>query len=81
MMIAHCIALDPTNKQQTCFSRALGVARFAWNWALAKWQRQYAAEQDDPSLPQPSDAGFRRQLNGLKREQFPWMFDVTKCAA
>jgi len=31
-------------------------------------------------LPQPSDAGLRRQLNSLKREQFPWMFDVTKCA-
>jgi putative transposase len=37
--------------------------------------------RDDPSLPQPSDASLRRQLNGLKREQFPWMFDVTKCAA
>ncbi|MDL2410986.1 transposase, partial [Rhizobium calliandrae] len=24
---------------------------------------------------------MRRQLNGVKREQFPWMFDVTKCAA
>jgi putative transposase len=23
---------------------------------------------------------LRRQLNALKREQYPWMFDVTKCA-
>jgi len=56
------------------------VTRFASDWALAEWQRQYAARKDDPSLPQPSDAGLRRQLNSLKREQFPWMFDVTKCA-
>lgn len=80
MLIAHRIALDPTDKQRAYFARASGVARFAWNWALAEWQRQYAARKDDPSLPQPSDAGLRRQLNGLKREQFPWMFDVTKCA-
>jgi hypothetical protein len=24
---------------------------------------------------------LRRQLNARKREQYPWMFDVTKCAA
>jgi len=81
MLIAHRIALDPTNKQRTYFARASGTARFAWNWALAEWQRQYAARREDQSLPAPSDAGLRRQLNGLKREQFPWMFDVTKCAA
>jgi putative transposase len=81
MLIAHRIALDPTNKQRTYFARASGVARFSWNWGLAEWQRQYAARRDDPSLPQPSDVSLRRQLNSLKREQFPWMFDVTKCAA
>ncbi len=80
MLIAHRIALDPSNKQRTYFARASGVARFAWNWALAEWQQQYEARKTDPSLPQPSEAGLRRQLNGLKREQFPWMFDVTKCA-
>ena len=81
MLVAHKIALDPTNKQRTYFARASGTARFAWNWALAEWQRQYAARREDESLPQPSDAGLRRQLNAAKREQFPWMFDVTKCAA
>jgi len=80
MLIAHRIALDPTDKQGTYFARASGTARFAWNWALAEWQRQYAARADDPVLPQPSDTRLRRQLNSLKREQFPWMFDVTKCA-
>ena len=79
MLIAHRIALDPTNAQRTYFARASGTARFAWNWAPAEWQRQYVLRKDDPSLPTPTDASLRRQLNGLKREQFPWMFDVTKC--
>jgi putative transposase len=80
MLIAHRIALDPNNAQATYFARASGAARFAYNWALAEWKRQYAARQDDTSLPQPSDASLRRQLNALKRSEFPWMFDVTKCA-
>ncbi|MFN8757322.1 MAG: RNA-guided endonuclease InsQ/TnpB family protein, partial [Tagaea sp.] len=35
----------------------------------------------DPALPQPTDAMLRRRLNEIKRTTFPWMFDVTKCAA
>jgi putative transposase len=74
MLIAHKIALDPTNKQRTYFVRGCGAARFAYNWALAEWERQYKAEE------KPSEGSLRRQLNALKRQQYPWMFDVTKCA-
>lgn len=80
MIIAHKIALDPNNVQATYFARAAGTARFAYNWALAEWQRQYEAWKQDNSLPKPSQAALRRQLNALKREQFPWMLEVTKNA-
>lgn len=50
MLIAHRIALDPNNVQTTYLARAAGVARFAYNWALAEWQRQYVASQADPTL-------------------------------
>jgi len=36
MLIAHRIALDPNNTQATYLARASGVARFAYNWALAE---------------------------------------------
>ncbi len=80
MIIAHKIALDPNNAQKTYFARAAGVARFAYNWALAEWKRQHKAWKADNSLPKPSQAALRRQLNAIKREQFPWMREVTKCA-
>ncbi|MDD2728917.1 RNA-guided endonuclease TnpB family protein [Malikia sp.] len=80
MLIAHKIALDPNNAQATHLARAAGVARFAYNWALAEWQRQYEARKLDLTLPQPSQAALRRQLNAVKREQFPWMMEVTKNA-
>lgn len=80
MIIAHKIALDPNNAQATYFARAAGTARFAYNWALAEWTRQYEAWKADNSLSKPSQAGLRRQLNAIKREQFPWMLEVTKNA-
>jgi putative transposase len=75
MLLAHKIALDPNRAQRLYFVRAAGTARHAYNWALAEWQRQYKAGG------KPSDMTLRRQLNAIKREQFPWYYDVTKCAA
>lgn len=80
MLIAHKIALDQNNVQATYFARAAGTARFAYNWALAEWQRQYEACKADASLPKPSQMALRRQLNSIKDEQFPWMRGVTKNA-
>ena len=80
MLAAHRIRLDPNNIQATYLARAAGTARFAYNWALSEWQRQYEACKADPTLTRPSEAALRRQLNSLKREQFPWMMEVTKNA-
>lgn len=80
MLIAQKIALDPNNRQETYFRRSCGVARFAYNWALAEWKREYEAWKVDNSLPKPSEASLRRHLNSIKAEQFPWMLEVTKCA-
>jgi putative transposase len=80
MLMAHKIALDLSNAQATHMARAAGCARFAYNWALAEWGRQYAAWKEDKALGKPSQMSLRRQLNSVKREQFPWMLEVTKCA-
>lgn len=74
MLIAHKIALDPNVTQRLYFARASGTARFAYNWALAEWQRQYKEGG------KPSDVSLRRELNAIKRDKFPWMYDVTKAA-
>ena len=74
MILAHKIQLDPNNVQQTYFAKACGVARFAYNWALAEWKRHYEAGE------KVSEAQLRKHLNAIKRESFPWMLEVTKCA-
>nr|WP_246217485.1 helix-turn-helix domain-containing protein [Paraburkholderia panacisoli] len=73
-MRVHKIRLDPTAEQAKYFARACGVARFAYNWALAEWKRQYEAGA------KPNEAALRKQLNAIKAVEFPWMAEVTKCA-
>ncbi len=80
MLAAHRIRLAPNNAQATYLARAAGTARFAYNWALAEWQKQSLARQNNPALPAPSQLSLRRQLNAVKRDQFPWMLEVTKNA-
>ena len=89
----HIIRLDPTDKQATYFAKACGVARLAYNWALAEWQNQYKLDKayrddclangieiDSTKLNKPSQGKLRKQLNATKRTQFPFMLEVTKCS-
>jgi putative transposase len=75
MHLSHKIEIDPTNKQEVYFRKACGAARFAFNWALAKWKKDYESGE------KPSVFSVRKKLNAVKREEFPWMQDVTKCAS
>jgi putative transposase len=79
-LLAHKIALNPNAAQRIYFARASGVARFSFNWALGEWRKQYALKREYGCGPSPSDVSLRRQFNALKRESYPWVFDVSKCA-
>jgi putative transposase len=74
MIKAHKIRLHPTPEQATYFEKAAGTARYAFNWALAEWKRQYEAGE------KPSALKLRTQFHALRRAQLPWTYDVTKCA-
>ena len=71
---AHKIELRVNNKQATHLSKACGVARVAYNWALTEWGKMYEAGET------PNEGILRKKLNAIKKEQFPWMLEVTKCA-
>jgi putative transposase len=74
LILAHKIALDPTVEQSIYFARAAGTARFAWNWALAEWERQYEAGE------KPNAMKLKAQWSAVRRTEFPWSLEVTKCA-
>lgn len=58
----HRIELRPNKAQLALFRQCVGASRFAYNWALAEWQRQYQAGE------KPSEAALRRQFNAIKSE-------------
>jgi putative transposase len=75
MIRAHKIRLHPTPERAQYFARAAGTSRFVWNWALAEWNRQYEAGE------KPTAFKLKKQFNEMKREQYPWTWDVTKNAS
>ncbi len=71
---SHVIRLNTTPEQEVYFRKACGVARHAYNWALARWkesrgQGKWAKMKD-----------LKAEYNRIKGEQFPWCSEVTKCA-
>jgi putative transposase len=74
MIKAHKIRLHPTPEQANYFARAAGTARFVFNWALSEWKTQ------DDAGGKPNATALKKQFNAIRREQFPWSYEVTKCA-
>jgi putative transposase len=70
--------LKPNNEQIGLLNKSCGVARFAWNWALGRRIEQYQNNTDKERF---TDAiKQHKELNALKKSEFPWMYDVSKCA-
>src|SRR5919198_4250677 len=76
MLRAHKIRLNPTPEQEQYFRKASGTARFVYNWGLAEIKRAL----DNGRTPE-SALDLKARFNTIKREQFPWVYEVTKCAA
>ena len=82
----HVVELDPTDEQVAHFRKACGVARFAYNWGLSVWNRMWreyrngAVGPDGERAPRPNEAAIRIMLNEMKKDKYPWMYEVTKCA-
>ena len=72
--IAHKIELVPNNKQKTYFRKAFGCARLAYNWGLAEWQRRYKEGEKVDAY------GLKKAFNAIKKEQYPFVAEVTKYA-
>ncbi len=71
-VLTHRIELKPNKLQEALFRQCVGASRFAFNWALAEWQRHYAAGE------KPNEAALRRPFNAIKPVDFPWILDLPK---
>lgn len=74
MTISHKIELIPNNKAITYFKKAFGCSRLAYNWGLARWQENYK------NGIKVSHLELKKQFNAIKKEQFPFVYEVSKYA-
>jgi len=74
IILSRKIRLDPNKEQSVYFAKACGIARFAWNWGLAEWQKQYEAGL------RPSGLSLKKEFNAVKGTDFRWTYEVTKYA-
>ncbi len=78
---AYRTELDTNQAQRKAMVRAAGTARFAYNWGYHRIEDFLALHRlPMPWSPIPSGYDLHRELNGLKRTEFPWMYEVSKCA-
>ncbi|MFX1482662.1 MAG: RNA-guided endonuclease InsQ/TnpB family protein [Promethearchaeota archaeon] len=75
---AYRYELDPNNQQKSSLYQHAGVARFAYNWGLEQriqlFKTYHGTERFTNAMRQ------HKLLNSLKSSQFPWMYEVSKCA-
>lgn len=74
-MRAYRTELDLNDKQRTLCLWHSGAARFAYNWGLRRKKEVYEATGRSPT-----SIDLHRELNALKKTDFPWMYNVSKCA-
>ncbi len=79
---AYKTELDPNLAQRRAMVKAAGTARFTYNWGYQRVEGFLALRQlPVPWSPIPSAYDLQRELNAVKRTEFPWMYEVSKCAS
>jgi len=73
MIIALKVRLEPNNKQKTKLFQSAGVARWAYNWTLAKQEENYKSGGKFIK-----DGDLRKELTFLKKtEKYKWLNDYS----
>jgi len=75
---AYRYELDPNNIQRSSLAQHAGVARFAYNWGLEQRIKQYKSNQGNDRFTNAMKQ--HKLLNSLKKDQFSWMYETSKCA-
>ena len=75
MILSHKIRIYPNHEQEQFLKKSCGVARFAYNWGLEEWQNQYK------NGGKPNRFKLDKQFNSIKKKEFPFVCEVSKCCS
>jgi putative transposase len=80
MIFEHKIKLNPTENQIAYFWQAAGCARLAFNWGVARWREVLNLNKASNIKKSITALGLKKEFNAIKKQQFPFVYEVTKCA-
>ncbi|MCL8206835.1 MAG: transposase [Actinomycetia bacterium] len=72
---AYRYELNPNVQQRILLTKHAGAARFAYNWGLARRIELYQQTGKTTNAIEQ-----HRELNSLKKTEYPWLYEVSKCA-
>jgi putative transposase len=75
---AYKFELDPNNRVRTLLAKHAGTARFAWNWSLHRRIERFQTQEGKEKFT--NAIAEHREVNARKGPDFPWMYEVSKCA-
>lgn len=71
----YMVELKPNDKQRTLFAKSVGCARKAYNWGLDFQINNY---KDGNTYI--NGIGLHKELNKIKKTEFPYMYEISKSA-
>jgi len=72
--MAHKIRLKPTLQEETFLEKCCGTSRFVYNYGLSEIKNCLSNNKKAPSWMQ-----IDKQLNSIKKQEYPWMYEVPSC--
>ena len=76
MQRAHKIRIYPNREQEVQLRKTAGTARYAYNWALAKWKSMYEDYTNGVSMEKPTTTLLSRIWT---QERPDWSHEVDRC--
>ena len=52
----------------------------AFNWGVARWKEVYEENKESKNKQSVSAIELKKEFNSIKKQQFPFVYEVTKCA-
>ena len=72
-IVSHKIRLYPKKEQKILINKSCEVQGFVYNWGLKTWGEQYKKGL------KPTYFSLKKEFNAIKRVEFPFVMEVSKC--
>ncbi|MEM7595829.1 MAG: RNA-guided endonuclease TnpB family protein [Cyanobacteria bacterium P01_A01_bin.83] len=82
MLLGFKTELKVSNPQRILLAKHAGVARHAWNWGLGLTKQILNNNRENPDhkIKFPSAIDLHKWLVALIKPEYPWYYEVSKCA-